>query len=97
MWVTTSSMATGAGPDTPSGTGTKRYSGWRAGSGALKWVWKTVTAKPLAWRMPASRNMGLMWPWYASGNSSTWRRRRMPWPAAALHLHSKAMELDGRR
>jgi hypothetical protein len=53
----------------------------------LESVWKTVTAKPRAWRRPARWNMGLMWPWYGSGKTSTRRRR---WLVAVFP--SEAME-----
>ncbi|OEL22620.1 Two-component response regulator ORR24 [Dichanthelium oligosanthes] len=55
--------------------GTKARSGWRAGSGALKPVWRTVTARPRAWRIAPGWSMGLMWPWNGNGKSTTpWRR-----------------------
>ena len=62
-----------------SGTSTKASPGWRAGSGALNAVWRTVTASPRARSAPASCSIGLMWPWNGSGNvrsSHSFRHRQ---------------------
>uniref|UniRef100_A0A0A8ZUF8 Uncharacterized protein n=1 Tax=Arundo donax TaxID=35708 RepID=A0A0A8ZUF8_ARUDO len=64
--------------------GTKASSGWRAGSGALKPAWRTVTARPRAWRSAPSWSMGLRWPWNGSGNSTTRRRLWRPCSCPAI-------------